>query len=81
MIISHGGFVTYPHKDGGGYNTWVYVHEGRKLWTYYRLQEHATACYHTVETDGIDVSPQSSPCSLAGRKDMFTIELNPGDTL
>ena len=36
-ICSGDGCFTYPHIDGSGLLTWMMVHEGTKLWTYYTM--------------------------------------------
>ena len=35
-LASGPGFYTYPHVDGSGLCTWVYLTEGTKLWSYLR---------------------------------------------
>lgn len=35
-LASGKGFYTYPHVDGSGLCTWVYLTEGTKLWSYLR---------------------------------------------
>jgi hypothetical protein len=34
-LLSHGGFVTYPHHDASGLCTYVYPRSGCKLWGYF----------------------------------------------
>ena len=31
-LLTHAGFVTYPHKDANGVCTWIYAHQGVKVW-------------------------------------------------
>lgn len=38
-LASGDGFYTYPHVDGSGLCTWVYLTEGSKLWSYLRLKQ------------------------------------------
>ncbi len=35
-ILTHGGFLTYPHRDGTGMGTYSYVRTGAKIWVYLR---------------------------------------------
>ena len=34
-LLSHGGFVTYPHHDASGLCTYVYPRSGCKIWGYF----------------------------------------------
>ena len=34
-LLSHGGFVTYPHHDASGLCTYVFVRSGAKLWGFF----------------------------------------------
>ena len=31
-LLTHGGFVTYPHHNGAGFCTFVYPRSGSKIW-------------------------------------------------
>lgn len=31
-LLHHGGFITYPHHDGDGLNTYIIPRSGAKLW-------------------------------------------------
>lgn len=31
-LLTHGGFHTWPHHDGSGMGTWVYIRHGCKIW-------------------------------------------------
>lgn len=33
-LMTHGGFLTYPHHDAGGLCTYVTVRSGSKIWAY-----------------------------------------------
>ncbi len=35
-LITHGGFLTYPHRDGTGMGTYTFVRTGGKIWVYLR---------------------------------------------
>ncbi|KAI5981118.1 hypothetical protein EDD15DRAFT_2380326 [Pisolithus albus] len=48
-IITHGGFLTYPHHDATGFLTYSYVRAGAKLWGYIHLD-------NVDEFDSQDVS-------------------------
>lgn len=36
-VITHGGFLTYPHHDAAGLLTFSYMRAGAKLWGYIAL--------------------------------------------
>lgn len=38
-ILAHGGFLTYPHHDADGYNTFVYPRSGAKVWAIIRIKK------------------------------------------
>ena len=38
-VFTHGLFLTYPHHDAGGLNTYSYVRCGAKLWAYINLKD------------------------------------------
>jgi hypothetical protein len=80
-LLTHAGFVTFPHKDANGLCTWIYSHTGVKIWaiiepkcttqhnTRNKLNElHRRICYSETE-------------QLAENADIFTTFLSPGDIL
>lgn len=38
-VMTHAGFLTYPHHDAGGLLTFSYVRTGAKLWGYVQLDD------------------------------------------
>ncbi|KAI6115492.1 hypothetical protein EDD16DRAFT_1708643 [Pisolithus croceorrhizus] len=38
-IMTHGGFLTYPHHDATGFLTYSYIQTGAKLWAYIHLDD------------------------------------------
>jgi hypothetical protein len=34
-LMTHGGFVTYPHHDASGLCTYITVRSGTKIWAYF----------------------------------------------
>ncbi|KAI6117769.1 hypothetical protein EV401DRAFT_2072319 [Pisolithus croceorrhizus] len=38
-VMTHGGFLTYPHHDATGFLTYSYIRTGAKLWAYIHLDD------------------------------------------
>jgi hypothetical protein len=79
-ILTHGGFVTFPHHDAAGLCTYVYVESGAKLWAIFRPYITGEPPREWDLRQSMDAmwSPQGykKPFNQAG-----TILLEPGDIL
>ncbi|KAI6042282.1 hypothetical protein EDC04DRAFT_2601068 [Pisolithus marmoratus] len=42
-LLTHGGFLTYPHHDAEGLCTYIMVLSGTKIWGYFNMGTHYTA--------------------------------------
>ncbi|KIJ57509.1 hypothetical protein HYDPIDRAFT_35036 [Hydnomerulius pinastri MD-312] len=80
-LLTHGGFLTYPHHDASGMCTYVSVRSGTKIWGYLDTPEsgkmNRTALFDSwdqVFRDNINLS--FTTCAKAG-----TVLLQRGDTL
>lgn len=49
-VITHGGFLTYPHHDATGFLTYSYVQAGAKIWAYIHLDKVDELNSHDVAT-------------------------------
>ncbi|KAI6001233.1 hypothetical protein EDD15DRAFT_2230494 [Pisolithus albus] len=49
-VMTHGGFLTYPHRDATGFLTYSYVQTGAKIWAYIHLDEVDELDSHDVAT-------------------------------
>ncbi|KAI5999285.1 hypothetical protein EDD15DRAFT_2193947 [Pisolithus albus] len=41
-LMTHGGFLTYPHHDAGGLSTYITVRSGTKVWGYFNVGTSST---------------------------------------
>ncbi|KAG1724834.1 hypothetical protein EDD22DRAFT_961751 [Suillus occidentalis] len=48
-LLSHAGFLTYPHHDAEGMLTWVRLEAGLKFWAIFRLRSGRTDRIHLQE--------------------------------
>ena len=79
-LLTHGGFVTYPHHDASGLATFVNVRSGSKIWAYIdtpgssqKTLEEIAPMWDEIFSDNIE---------LAFKKyNIGVLLLKPGDTL
>lgn len=81
-LVTHPGFVTDAHKDANGLCTWIYPHQGLKIWCVLkpsqqpgeRDKEKLFAEHRTMLAPKGDKAWESN-------SSMYTIFLAPGDLL
>jgi hypothetical protein len=81
-LLTHPGFVTGAHKDANGLCTWIYAHQGVKIWGVLK-PSHASELLSKEELFKLHeamLAPYGHP-SWDSNSDMYTVCLAPGDLL
>jgi hypothetical protein len=72
------GFITEPHVDASGWNTWIEMLEGEKMWVLMRKKgtgvKPTWLSFLDFERRVIDMSAEE----LASSFDMWAVVLSPG---
>ena len=81
-LLTHAGFVTYPHKDADGVCTWVYAHQGVKIWGILKPTCETTRCSKEDLFQAHDkmISPPGE-WTWEQNSSMYTMFLAAGDLL
>jgi len=79
-LLTHGGFLTYPHHDARGLCTYVTPRSGTKIWAYVDTQGGSTAdrkslfkMFDRMSLRNADMLPPDAP--------MGVVVIRSGDTL
>ncbi|KAI5984120.1 hypothetical protein F5J12DRAFT_899406 [Pisolithus orientalis] len=79
-LLTHGGFVTYPHHDAAGLCTYITVQSGSKIWGYFDTpgsqdarRENLFKAWDDIFADNVNLKFHKYP--------LRTIHLQRGDTL
>ncbi|KAI6138056.1 hypothetical protein BKA82DRAFT_4021780 [Pisolithus tinctorius] len=79
-LLTHGGFVTYPHHDVAGLCTYITVQSGSKIWGYFDTpgsqdasRENLFKAWDDIFADNVNLKFRKYP--------LGTIHLQHGDTL
>ena len=81
-LLTHPGFVTGAHKDANGLCTWVYAHQGVKIWGVLTPSHKPDSCTkeQLFEEHDTMLAPFGDT-SWDTNSSMYTIFLAPGDLL
>ena len=81
-LLTHPGFVTYPHKDANDLCTWIYAHQGVKVWGILRPTYNAEkgSKEDVFKAHDAMVRPPAD-LSWDNESEMYTIFLAAGDLL
>jgi hypothetical protein len=81
-LLTHPGFVTYPHKDANGLCTWVYAHQGVKIWGVLKPTSKSDACsQEDMFRAHAAMTTPPGDISWDDNSKMYTIFLSAGDLL
>ncbi|KAI6155869.1 hypothetical protein BKA82DRAFT_4349113 [Pisolithus tinctorius] len=79
-LLTHGGFVTYPHHDAAGLCTYITVQSGSKIWGYFDTpgsqdasRENLFKAWDDIFADNVNLKFRKYP--------LGTVHLQHGDTL
>lgn len=80
-LLHHGGFLTYPHHDGDGYNTYIIPRCGYKFWAVLRVNYADTSSQDDVLDRIWDLLDDSllKQQGYTSYADVFIIRAEPGD--
>jgi hypothetical protein len=81
-LLTHPGFVTGVHKDANGLCTWVYAHQGVKIWGVVKPSHESDLCSKEdrFKLHEAMLAPYGDPL-WDSNSDIYTIFLAPGDLL
>lgn len=79
-LLTHGGFLTYPHHDAAGLCTYVTVQCGTKLWGYFDTPGSSTASRDNLFNAWDDIFGIYDPLEFM-KYPLGMVMLQRGDTL
>jgi hypothetical protein len=79
-LLTHGGFLTYPHHDACGLATYVTVRSGKKIWAYLDTPNGSTQSRQALFKDWDKIFVSTIELKVPDGK-MGTVVLGEGDTL
>lgn len=80
-LMTHGGFVTYPHHDASGLCTYVTVRSGTKIWAYIDTESNVSTGKAALYSEWDALFRKSSGTEVPPEVPMGTLLLSRGDTL
>ena len=81
-LLTHPGFVTGAHKDANGLCTWIYPHQGVKIWAVLKpSQKSDSRSKEQLFREHDAMLASIGDASWDTNSSMYTIFLAPGDLL